>query len=151
MPPKLTVVDVEQGGVPKVQAAMELYNILSESNTDLRQPVGLEEQLLKDEALDSEVGQSMLQLLQVLPCRLMSTCSRSVFWVQQLAKAIARQPAPMLRCTKQCCAFVCTHTGMSGQPCTASVASLPCKACLAPLLPHRACLASLPCAVCNSS
>ena len=45
---------------------MELYNILSESNTDLRQPVGLEEQLLKDEALDSEVGQSMLQLLQVL-------------------------------------------------------------------------------------
>ena len=44
---------------------MELYNILSESNTDLRQPVGLEEQLLKDEALDSEVGQSMLQLLQV--------------------------------------------------------------------------------------
>ena len=55
-----------QGGVPKVQAAMELYNILSESNTDLRQPVGLEEQLLKDDALDSEVGQSMLQLLQVL-------------------------------------------------------------------------------------
>lgn len=49
-----------------MQAAMELYNILSESNTDLRQPVGLEEQLLKDEALDSEVGQSMLQLLQVL-------------------------------------------------------------------------------------
>ena len=48
-----------------MQAAMELYNILSESNTDLRQPVGLEAQLLKDEALDSEVGQSMLQLLQV--------------------------------------------------------------------------------------
>lgn len=47
---------------------MELYNILSESNTDLRQPVGLEEQLLKDEALDSEVGQSMLQLLQVNMC-----------------------------------------------------------------------------------
>lgn len=66
MPPKLTVVVAAQGGLPKVQAAMELYNILSESNTDLRQPVGLEEQLLKDEALDSEVGQSMLQLLQVL-------------------------------------------------------------------------------------
>lgn len=63
-----------QGGMPKVQAALELYHILSESNTDLRQPVGLEMQLLKDEALDSEVGQSMLQLLQVslaplpLPC-----------------------------------------------------------------------------------
>ena len=54
-----------QGGVPQV--ALELYDILSESNIDLRQPVGLEEQLLKDEALDSEVGQSMLQLLQVLP------------------------------------------------------------------------------------
>jgi hypothetical protein len=54
-----------QGGVPKVQAALELYDILSESNIDLRQPVGLEEQLLKDDVLDSEVGQSMLQLLQV--------------------------------------------------------------------------------------
>lgn len=54
--------------MPKVQAALELYHILSESNTDLRQPVGLEMQLLKDEALDSEVGQSMLQLLQV-SCR----------------------------------------------------------------------------------
>ncbi|KAL0050499.1 hypothetical protein WJX82_000833 [Trebouxia sp. C0006] len=52
------------GGVPKVQAALELYAILSESNIDLRQPVGLEEQLLKDDVLDSEVGQSMLQLLQ---------------------------------------------------------------------------------------
>ncbi|DBA72255.1 TPA: putative 3',5'-cyclic phosphodiesterase pde-3, variant 2 [Trebouxia sp. C0005] len=52
------------GGVPKVQAALELYDILSESNIDLRQPVGLEEQLLKDDVLDSEVGQSMLQLLQ---------------------------------------------------------------------------------------
>lgn len=48
-----------------MQAAVELYDILSESNIDLRQPVGLEEQLLKDDVLDSEVGQSMLQLLQV--------------------------------------------------------------------------------------
>jgi hypothetical protein len=48
-----------------VQAALELYDILSESNIDLRQPVGLEEQLLKDDVLDTEVGQSMLQLLQV--------------------------------------------------------------------------------------
>ena len=47
-----------------MQAALELYDILSESNIDLRQPVGL----------DSEGGQSMLQLLQVLllhhlPCQ----------------------------------------------------------------------------------
>ena len=48
-----------------MQAALELYTILGESNIDLRQPVDLEQQLLKDEALDSEVGQSMLQLLQV--------------------------------------------------------------------------------------
>lgn len=59
-----------------MQAALELYDILSESNIDLRQPVGLEEQLLKDDVLDSEVGQSMLQLLQVrndmciIPCLL---------------------------------------------------------------------------------
>jgi len=73
-PPHLCYLDVpaqperipdSQGGVPKVQAALELYDILSESNIDLRQPVGLEEQLLKDDVLDSEVGQSMLQLLQV--------------------------------------------------------------------------------------
>ena len=58
-------------------AALELYNILSESNIDLRQPVGLEEQLLKDDVLDSEVGQSMLQLLQVLTRASHHACSLS--------------------------------------------------------------------------
>ncbi len=65
MPAQPKRIPDSQGGVPKVQAALELYAILSESNIDLRQPVGLEEQLLKDDVLDSEVGQSMLQLLQV--------------------------------------------------------------------------------------
>ena len=65
MPAQPERIPDSQGGVPKVQAALELYDILSESNIDLRQPVGLEEQLLKDDVLDSEVGQSMLQLLQV--------------------------------------------------------------------------------------
>ena len=51
--------------MPKVQAVLELYDLLKVSNTDMRQPVGLEEQLLKDDAMDTEVGQSMLQLLQV--------------------------------------------------------------------------------------
>ena len=55
-----------QGNVPSTQKAMDLYQILNESDTNLRQPVGLEKQLLKHMTLDSEVGQSMLQLLQVI-------------------------------------------------------------------------------------
>ena len=52
--------------VPPVQTALELYNVLSKSDTaSLRQPVGLEQQLLKENDMDSEVGQSMLQLLKV--------------------------------------------------------------------------------------
>ncbi len=39
--------------------------MLSESDTNLRQPIELENQLLKHMTMDSEVGQSMLQLLQV--------------------------------------------------------------------------------------
>ena len=82
-------------------AALELYNILSESNIDLRQPVGLEEQLLKDDVLDSEVGQSMLQLLQVrtdariTSCLLFVTANSAspllVLWV--LASAAMAFPA----------------------------------------------------------
>ena len=57
-----------QGYCPPVAAALELYRMLSEPGIDLRQPVSLENQLLTDNAeMDSEVGQSMLQLLQVLP------------------------------------------------------------------------------------
>ncbi|KAL0039442.1 hypothetical protein WJX79_008577 [Trebouxia sp. C0005] len=52
------------GKVPPVEMALDLFNILSESDTDLRQPVGLEDQLLQARSIDSEVGQSMLQLLQ---------------------------------------------------------------------------------------
>lgn len=47
------------------QSALDLYRILSESDTNLRQPVALEKQLLNEVDVDSEVGQSMLQLLQV--------------------------------------------------------------------------------------
>ncbi|DBB14759.1 TPA: hypothetical protein ACH3X3_004373 [Trebouxia sp. C0006] len=52
------------GKVPPVEMALDLFNILSESDTNLRQPVGLEDQLLQARSIDSEVGQSMLQLLQ---------------------------------------------------------------------------------------
>ncbi len=51
--------------MPPVEMALDLFNILSESDTNLRQPVGLEDQLLQARSIDSEVGQSMLQLLQV--------------------------------------------------------------------------------------
>lgn len=49
-----------------MQAALDLYRMLSEPGIDLRQPVRLETQLLKENVdMDSEVGQSILQLLQV--------------------------------------------------------------------------------------
>lgn len=54
-----------QGTQPSIQEALDLHYILSQSDTDLRQPVGLEEQLMADERLGSAVGKSMLQLLQV--------------------------------------------------------------------------------------
>lgn len=54
-----------QGKVPELQAAMDLYHILSESDTHLRQPVALETQLFADQDMDDDVGYSMLQLLQV--------------------------------------------------------------------------------------
>ena len=56
-----------QGENPSVQSALDVYHILTEGNNALRQPVGLETQLLKESSMDSEVGMSMLQLLSVSP------------------------------------------------------------------------------------
>ena len=56
-----------QGRQVQSKQAVDLYNMLSESGTNLRQPVGMESQLLKDSAMDSDVAQSMIQLLQVQP------------------------------------------------------------------------------------
>lgn len=61
---------VVQGGTPTIQEALDLHFILSKSDTQLRQPVALEEQLMTDSRLDSVVGMSMLQLLQVNPLSL---------------------------------------------------------------------------------
>lgn len=61
-----------QGENPSVQEALDVYHILTEGNNDLRQPVGLETQLLKESSMDSEVGMSMLQLLSV---RAFTSCS----------------------------------------------------------------------------
>ena len=55
-----------QGSSPSIQEALDLHFMLSKSDTQLRQPVGLEEQLMSDTRLDSIVGMSMLQLLQVI-------------------------------------------------------------------------------------
>ena len=68
---------VVQGGVPTVQDALDLHFILSKSDTDLRQPVGLEQQLMADNRLDSVVGMSMLKLLQagtLEPCTATHVC-----------------------------------------------------------------------------
>ena len=53
-----------QGNTPPLQQALELHSILTQSDTNLRQPVGLKEQLLLGR-MGSDVGQSMLQMLQV--------------------------------------------------------------------------------------
>ena len=63
-----------QGVVPTVQTALDLYNILLASGTDLRLPVGFENQLMADKELDSEVGKSMLQLLKVSHTKLRHNC-----------------------------------------------------------------------------
>ena len=51
--------------MPSVEAVLSLYHLLTQSDTPLRQPVALEEQLLKDKHMDADVGKSMLLLLQV--------------------------------------------------------------------------------------
>jgi len=61
----------ETVGMPQI---LDLRHILTESTTDLRQPIGLERQLLESsQSTDDEVGLSMLQLLKVSPC-LSTTC-----------------------------------------------------------------------------
>ena len=50
---------------PSIQDALDLSVILHGADTQLRQPVGLEQQLLHHLSMDEEVGQSMVQLLQV--------------------------------------------------------------------------------------
>jgi len=86
-----------QGIPPSVHTAVELYNVLSKSDTaSLRQPVGLEQQLLKDNEMDSEVGQSMLQLLKVtsvtatLLLQAPIKSSQTAVTVMQLAALISR-------------------------------------------------------------
>ena len=69
-----------QGKPVETQTAVELYGILSESDTDLRQPVALETQLLQDERMESDVGKSMLQLLQVPHSHYVAEAANSTYW-----------------------------------------------------------------------
>ena len=62
---KLTVHLELQGQAQSTDTALEVFNLLSSSDTKLRQPVGLEMQLMQDMRMDSDVSRSMLQLLQV--------------------------------------------------------------------------------------
>ena len=64
----------------QTETAVELYSILSESDTNLRQPVALETQLLQDERMDSDVGKSMLQLLQVPRSLHTVGAAKSTYW-----------------------------------------------------------------------
>ena len=58
-----------QGETVDMSQILDLRHVLTESTTDLRQPIGLESQLLgRGQSSDDEVGLSMLQLLKV--CKL---------------------------------------------------------------------------------
>ncbi len=75
-----------QGSIPPLQQALEPHTILSQSDTKLRQPVGLEEQLLMGR-MGSDVDQSMLQMLQARPLQpkcFMTVCAAS-FWALAFA------------------------------------------------------------------
>ncbi len=63
-----------------MQEAVDLYNMLSDSDTNLRQPIGMASQLLQ-EGMDSDVAQSMLQLVAVLStgCQVTETISLCMY------------------------------------------------------------------------
>lgn len=68
-----------------MQSALDVYHLLTEGNNDLRQPVGLETQLLKESSMDSEVGMSMLQLLSVDLLSKLTTCIADAHAVSPVA------------------------------------------------------------------
>lgn len=57
-----------KGQMPPVTTAMHTYHLLSQAGTHLHAPVGLEDQLMDVKDMDTEVGKSMYQLLQVSVC-----------------------------------------------------------------------------------
>ncbi len=68
-----------------MQEAVDLYNMLSDSDTNLRQPIGMANQLLQ-EGMDSDVARSMLQLLQVSLHLVLCTALSSRLWSLPVAR-----------------------------------------------------------------
>ena len=80
-----------QGAFPPLQQALELHTILSQSDTNLRQPVALEEQLLMGR-MGSDVGQYMLQMLQArlrTLCGFLLVCAAGQSMLQMLQARLA--------------------------------------------------------------
>lgn len=53
-----------QGSNPSIQDILDVKNLIT-SSMDLRAPVMLEQQLLENDNMDTEVGLAMMQLLKV--------------------------------------------------------------------------------------
>ena len=75
-----------QGNIPSLQQALELHSILTQSDTNLRQPVALKEHLLRGR-MGSDVAQSMLQMLQVSYGTYVFSCLSSDAALQGLTSA----------------------------------------------------------------
>ena len=107
-----------QGVAPPVSAALQLHHILTDAGTQLRVPVGLETQL-KYNDVDSDVGKSMYQLLQV---RLLAPVSMTT------AQAKATWCIPNLMSLRHCLLMVAWCNLAHGYAC--SETGLPILACL---------------------
>lgn len=55
----------DQGKEVQVKRLLDLHRMLKDSDTHLRQPINLEQQLLQSVGSDCEVALSMVQMLQV--------------------------------------------------------------------------------------
>ena len=89
-----------QAEVPAIERVINLYKLLSESDTHLRQPVALEQQLLKEQRMGSDVGQSMLQLLQVPSPH--PTCLALAFALPLSCPCLCSSPVCVLLVSERC-------------------------------------------------
>ena len=140
-----------QAEVPAIEEVINLYKLLSESDTHLRQPVALEQQLLKEQRMGSEVGKSMLQLLQVtsllpactmpwsVPCH--SLCPAPVVPCLCLSALLV----PEWLCPAFICALLCLSPASAPSvPSPAPAFALPCLILCAALPLSVPCLCPAP-------
>ena len=71
-----------KGQMPPVTTAMHTYHLLSQAGTHLHAPVGLEDQLMDVKDMDTEVGKSMYQLLQVSVCPVLQVGNATAYHLQ---------------------------------------------------------------------